>query len=80
VANGNDYADFVSNCTFVQDGTGCLGGAGLDIMNDGGAEISILSTVGYSPSPNVVTPEPGAFWLLCAGFPILAILRRRLRT
>jgi hypothetical protein len=78
LANGDDYADFASNCTFVQDGTGCLGGAGLDITNDGGAEISILSTVGYTLTPNVVSPEPSAFWLLCAGFPILAILRRRL--
>lgn len=78
VANGNDYADFVSNCQFVQDGTGCLGGAGLDITNDGGAEINILDTVGYTLTPSVVSPEPGAFWLVCAGFPIVALLRRRL--
>ena len=52
VANGNDYADFASNCMFVQDGTGCLGGAGLDITNDGGAEINILDAVGYNVLSN----------------------------
>ena len=52
LANGSDYADFVASCPgtyHVQDATGCPGmGAGLDITNDGGIEISMLNAAGYN--------------------------------
>ncbi len=54
LSNGNDYADFVSNCVFVQDATGCLGGT-FDITNDGAAELAILDAVGFNI--NVVAPS-----------------------
>lgn len=60
--NGEDYADFVSSspCSMaqsIQDAEGCPGqDAGLDITNDGGAEINILNAVGYSLNPQAVTP------------------------
>jgi hypothetical protein len=61
VANGNDYADFLSSepdCgtnAAVQDAEACPGGSqGLSILNDGGGEIHILSAVGYD-TPPVVT-------------------------
>ncbi len=54
LANGNDYGDFLSSQPLcqtqesVQDAEGCPGhDAGLDITNDGGAEIDILNAVGY---------------------------------
>jgi uncharacterized protein (TIGR03437 family) len=49
--NGDDYADFVSSCTAapsVQDAEACAGhDQGIDITNDGGAEINILNAIGY---------------------------------
>jgi uncharacterized protein (TIGR03437 family) len=49
--NGDDYADFVSSCQAapsVQDAEACAGhDQGVDITNDGGAEINILNAVGY---------------------------------
>ena len=57
--NGDDYADFLGNCPsdqHVQDGQGCHGhDAGLDITNDGGAEINILNALGYT-LPAASTP------------------------
>ena len=54
LANGDDYADFVSSSPdcgtdiAVQDGEGCPGeDTGLTILNDGGGEINILNAVGY---------------------------------
>jgi hypothetical protein len=80
LVNGDDYADFISGCPTtprVQDGTGCPGYAGLDITNDGGAEINILDAVGY----NLVTttPEPSAVCLFAAGLAAIAVYRRRCR-
>jgi len=54
--NGTDYADFASTCPaavyYVQNATNCSGtGAGLDITNDGGPEISILNALGYTLIP-----------------------------
>jgi hypothetical protein len=72
--NREDYADFSSSCTHVQDATGCLGKA-LDITTDGGAEAKILDAVGYTAA----TPEPGTTTLLGSGLLFLGIaVRRRL--
>jgi hypothetical protein len=64
--NDNGYADFVSNCHFVQDATGCLGES-LDITTDGSAEINILDAIGYNLNSPVIatTPEPssGVFFI-----------------
>jgi hypothetical protein len=85
LANGDDYADFISNCPggpfSVQDGEACPGtAAGLDITNDGGAEINILDAEGYdlnsSPTPS---PEPASVWLFGAGLVIFAGYHRRFR-
>lgn len=51
LANGNDYADWVTNCQFIQDAVGCLGQNGVDISNDGGVEIAVLDAVGYNATP-----------------------------
>ncbi len=70
--NEDDYGDFVTNCSggagsfSVQDAEGCPGtDAGLDIKNDGGAEINMLNAVGYElyPSSSPV-PEPRTLFLL----------------
>jgi hypothetical protein len=76
LANGNDYADFLTGCPTsprIQDGTGCPGFGGLDITNDGGAEITILDAVGYNLNP---VPEPGTTALLAAGLALLAVMRQ----
>jgi hypothetical protein len=74
-ANGQDYADFASNCAFVQDATGCLGQK-LNITTDGNAEINILNAIGYNLTP---TPEPGTWLTVLAGMSALAIRRLRAR-
>jgi hypothetical protein len=73
VANGNDYADFVQNCEFVQDGVGCLGQS-FDITSDGGAEINILEAVGYADPPAV--PEPSTMALFGGGLAMLVVAYR----
>jgi hypothetical protein len=47
LANGDDYADWVTNCAHVQDATGCLGKS-FDITNDGGVELDVLDAVGFN--------------------------------
>ncbi len=54
LANGDDYADFLSSSPdcgtnqAIQDAEGCPGeDKGLTILNDGGAETNILNAVGY---------------------------------
>jgi len=49
------------------------GFGGLDITNDGGAEITILDAVGYNLNP---VPEPGTTALLAAGLALLAVMRQ----
>jgi uncharacterized protein (TIGR03437 family) len=60
--NGDDYADFVSTCRStpsIQDAEVCAGtDGGLDITNDGGAEINILNAVGYKLNSQSATPPP----------------------
>jgi hypothetical protein len=83
IANGEDYGDFISSCPggplSVQDAEGCPGTSGLDITNDGGAEINMLNAVGYDLSPSAATPEPRTIVLLGGGlFTIgLGVVRRR---
>ncbi len=66
LANGDDYSDFVSSnpCQSkqsVQDALGCPGfDGGLDITNDGGAEINILNALGYSLVGQKTPPPPAA--------------------
>lgn len=78
LANGNDYADFTSSCTYIQDGTGCLGKS-FDITTDGtggtpGPEINILDAVGYN---QFVAPEPGTLGMLGLGLAALVTIARR---
>jgi uncharacterized protein (TIGR03437 family) len=58
--NGMDYADFLASCPgrqSVQDAASCTGhDQGVDITNDGGAEINILNAIGYKLNPRAVTP------------------------
>lgn len=74
----DDYADFSTNCKFVQDATGCLGHS-LDITTDyqggPGPEIQILNAVGY----DVLAPEPGTLALFGVGFVALVTRRRIIR-
>jgi hypothetical protein len=75
-ANGLDYADFSSNCTFVQDATGCQG-VSLDITTDGGGkagpEVAMLNAVGY----DLTTPEPASLLLFASGLLGLGARLRR---
>jgi hypothetical protein len=79
-ANGEDYADFSSNCKFVQDATGCQGGS-LNITTDGpggtpGPEVAMLNAVGY----DLTTPEPASLLLFTSGLLGLAARARRKRS
>jgi hypothetical protein len=65
----------------VQDGEGCPDTSGLDITNDGGAEINILDVVGYNlNSPLNTVSEPSAFLSFGAGIAIIGTLCYRRRT
>jgi len=83
--NGDDYGDFVSVCPAgplsVQDAEGCPGTSGLDITNDGGAEINMLNAVGYNLNSSAIAPEPDTVLLLGGGLLVIglfAIRRRKL--
>ena len=73
--NGQDYADFATNCAHVQDATGCLG-QDLELNNDGGAEINILDAVGFNQN---TVPEPGTISLFAVGLAGLVAFGRRRR-
>ncbi len=82
LTNGDDYADFISGCPStprIQDGEGCPGNAGLDITNDGGAEINILDAEGYNLIAASPTPEPTTALLIGAGLATFGLFRRRRR-
>jgi len=75
-ANGDDYADFIANCTgtsfSIQDAEGCKGKEqGLSILNDGGGEVNVLRAAGYD-----LAPEPGTLVICGLGIGLL-LLRRR---
>ena len=82
LANGEDYADFVSSSPCqanqaVQDAEGSPGeDAGLNILNDGGAEINILNAVGYDVTSATATPEPSTLALLRLSLAALALIKR----
>jgi hypothetical protein len=81
-SNGEDYADFATNCQFVQDAVGCPGSGGLNVNNDGpggtpGPEVSMLDAVGYNVA---ATPEPGTVGMLALGFAVLGMAARRRRS
>jgi hypothetical protein len=74
LANGDDYADFATNCAHVQDATGCLGQI-FNITDDGGAEVNILDAVGFNLN---LTPEPATMTMFIVGFAaMLARFRRK---
>ena len=82
LANFDDYADFVGSCPgklSVQDAEGCPGNdAGLNIINDGGAEINILNAVGYDlAAPSAPMPEPSSVALMLLGVGLVSLLRKR---
>lgn len=91
LANGNDYADFVTYCSstvYIQDASICPGkDANLDITDDGpghtlGPEVNILSAVGYQLD-DPIAPEPGSVETLALGGLTLGLLgycRRRKRS
>jgi len=85
LANGDDYADFVSSSPdcgtnqVVQDAEGCPGeDAGPSILNDGKGEINILTAVGFD-QVSTATPEPGTTVLIGAGLAAIGLFRLRRR-
>jgi len=81
--NDNDYGDWEAACKYVQDAVGCNNStsAGLNITNDGGAEVAALDAVGYnltnygeviSGINPVAAPEPDTTELVAWG--LLAVL------
>lgn len=76
LANGDDYADFATNCQHVQDATGCLGQV-LSIGSDGNSEINILDAVGYNLNQVSPVPEPSTLALLGVAAAVFAWRRRR---
>jgi hypothetical protein len=77
---GGDYSDFLSTCPSsvrIQDGSSCPGQSGLDITNDGGAEINILDAIGYNLKPTTAVPEPASIAMFGAGLAILGYSRRK---
>jgi uncharacterized protein (TIGR03437 family) len=76
--NGEDYADFTPGnpcqaAQSVQDAEGCAGGIpGLDITNDGGAEINILNAIGYIRNVQPANPVISSVLNAATGQPAMA--------
>lgn len=83
LSNGEDYGDFVTDygcptAPYIQDGEACPGFAGLDITNDGGAEIAMLNAVGFDlANTSSGVPEPATVALFGAGLALLAAFHCR---
>jgi hypothetical protein len=75
-----DYGDWSTNCSHVQDNSGCLGHS-LDITTDGAVEITALDAVGFNGAvaSNGVSaaPEPGTMILFGLGLMAVVCYRRR---
>jgi PEP-CTERM motif len=70
--NGEDFADFSTNCQHVQDAVGCPGQS-FDVSKS--VELKILDVIGYD---EIQTPEPSSVALMGAGMAgLLALSRRR---
>lgn len=86
LVNNADYGDFSANTNCpgystgvalaVQDAFGCPGQANIDITNDGGPEITMLSTVGFDLRP---APEPWSLAIILPGVVGLLAVRNRAR-
>jgi len=65
--NGDDFADYTSSSPdcgtneAIQDAEGCPGeDAGMNVINDGQSELTILNAIGFSiPESIITTPAPG---------------------
>lgn len=86
--NGPDYGDLATTCKHVQDAYGCSQASGINILNDGGAELAMLDAVGYALTPQgqalsaayVDTPEVSSIAMLVLGLcGIGFVWRRRMR-
>jgi hypothetical protein len=78
-AANDDYADFSTNCKFVQDATGCLGKSfniTSDYASGTGPEIQILNAVGYDLT-STAAPEPGTIVLFGSCLAALCAYRGR---
>jgi hypothetical protein len=75
--NGADTGDFATNCTYVQDAFGCLGGPTNHNPLDG-VELTMLDVIGYTRVvPITAAPEADAIALLGIGLGSLAFIRRK---
>jgi hypothetical protein len=94
LTNGPDYGDLSTTCQHVQDAVGCSNWPngnhrlGMDLTNDGGAEIAMLDAIGYeltdegkglSAASAFYTPEPSSIGLVSIGLGFSAVLWRRRR-
>jgi PEP-CTERM motif len=74
LSNGQDYADWNTNCQHVQDATACLGQS-LNI----GSEIAVLDAIGFNQSnltPSDV-PEPATLGLFGSALALVIAYRKR---
>jgi hypothetical protein len=78
--NGADYGDWDGLLNRVQNAFGTPGTNGVNITNDGGAEIALLDAVGYNLQSSA--PEPATMGMIGASLVVLAVAgarRRRIR-
>ena len=70
IDNGQDAGDFSTNCQYVQDAFGCVGGGKFHDIN-ANAEIRMLDVIGYTTAD---VPEPATMSLLGLGLSMLAAI------